>query len=123
MNLLTIYLFRKVHPTVTTVFGTTPVPVFIYSSPLLVLHFPFFILKHLENYTIYRMEPVEIQEIFVYMKQMAFMAGEMIKDGFNKPKNIDSKTSEVDLVTETDKAVEDYLISSILGQYPDMVLT
>ena len=68
------------------------------------------------------MEPVEIQEIFVYMKQMAFMAGEMIKDGFNKPKNIDSKTSEVDLVTETDKAVEDYLISSILGQYPDMVL-
>ena len=42
MNLLTIYLFRKVHPTVTTVFGTTPVPVFIYSSPLLVLHFPFF---------------------------------------------------------------------------------
>ena len=69
------------------------------------------------------MELVEIQEIFVFMKQLAFMCGEMIKDGFNKPKNVDSKTSEVDLVTETDKAVEDYIISSVLSQYPDMVLT
>jgi len=121
MNLLTIFLFRKVHPTVSTVLGTTPVPVFIQAHSL-VLHFLFF-LEHLKDNRIYRMEPVEIQEIFVYMKQIAFMAGEMVKDGFNKPKNIDSKTSEVDLVTETDKAVEDYIISSILGQYPDMVLT
>ena len=122
MNLLTIYLFRKVHPTVPEVFGTTPVPVFIQAHYWFFIFF-FFFCKQLEDNTIYRMEPVEIQEIFVYMKQMAFMAGEMVKDGFNKPKNIDSKTSEVDLVTETDKAVEDYIISSILGQYPDMVLT
>ena len=94
-----------------------------YSSPFYWFFIFFFFREHLEDNRIYRMEPVEIQEIFVYMKQMAFMAGEMVKDGFNKPKNIDSKTSEVDLVTETDKAVEDYIISSILGQYPDMVLT
>ena len=53
------------------------------------------------------------------MKQTAFICGDMIKEAFHKPKNIDTKSSEADLVTETDKAVEAYIISAIKAQYPD----
>ena len=65
------------------------------------------------------MEPVELAELFVFMKQTAFICGDMIKEAFHKPKNIDTKSSEADLVTETDKAVEDFIISAIKAQYPN----
>ena len=44
------------------------------------------------------MEPVEIAELFVFMKQTAFICGDMIKDAFHKPKNVDTKTTAADLV-------------------------
>ena len=47
-NLLSIYLFRKVHPTVSTVFGTTPVPVFI-QAHFIGSSFSFFFREHLKT--------------------------------------------------------------------------
>ena len=66
----------------------------------------------------YRMDQVELAELFVFMKQTAFICGEMVKEAFHKPKTVDIKTNEADLVTETDKAVEDYIIQAILNNYP-----
>ena len=50
------------------------------------------------NLSSFRMEPVELAELFVFMKQTAFICGDMIKEAFHKPKNIDTKSSEADLV-------------------------
>jgi len=65
------------------------------------------------------MESVEIAELFVFMKQMAFISGDMIKEAYDKPKNVDTKSSAADLVTETDRAVEDYIIGAIKEAYPN----
>ena len=44
------------------------------------------------------MKSVEIAELFVFMKQMAFISGDMIKEAYDKPKNVDTKSSAADLV-------------------------
>ena len=43
----------------------------------------------------------------------------MIKDAFEKSKEIKSKACSTDLVTETDQKVEDFIKKSINEQYPD----
>lgn len=42
----------------------------------------------------------------------------MIREAVNKEHNIDTKVSAVDLVTETDQAVEKLIFSRLLGLYP-----
>lgn len=46
-------------------------------------------------------------------------AGDKIKAAFHLPKNISSKSTDVDVVTETDKECEKLIISAISSKYPD----
>ncbi|XP_065065214.1 inositol monophosphatase 1-like [Rhopilema esculentum] len=50
---------------------------------------------------------------------IAQQAGAMIKDAFEKSKEIKTKACSTDLVTETDQKVEDFIKKSINEQYPD----
>jgi len=50
---------------------------------------------------------------------MAKEVGIEINNAYIKPKNVLSKQSDVDLVTETDKNVENYIIKSIKDTFPD----
>ncbi|KAK9880709.1 hypothetical protein WA026_013035 [Henosepilachna vigintioctopunctata] len=47
-------------------------------------------------------------------------AGKVIKnEQYNKTKAVDRKSCDIDLVTETDKAIEDLLIKTLSKEYPD----
>ncbi|XP_042220415.1 inositol monophosphatase 1-like isoform X1 [Homarus americanus] len=46
-------------------------------------------------------------------------AGELVRDAIKKKKNVETKSSVVDLVTESDKAVEKLLITGLSGVFPD----
>ena len=43
----------------------------------------------------------------------------MIKDAFKKKKNVMLKASPIDLVTETDEAVEKFLFSELRKVFPE----
>ncbi|CAG0887440.1 unnamed protein product [Darwinula stevensoni] len=49
---------------------------------------------------------------------MAKKAGAMIKDAFRRPKTVDTKTCDIDFVTDTDRAVEKMLLSEISARFP-----
>ena len=49
---------------------------------------------------------------------MAHQAGEILRGGFGKQHEVDHK-GRIDLVTEMDRAAEDYLIGQIRARYPD----
>ena len=40
-------------------------------------------------------------------------AGETVRDAIEREKNVDEKTSSVDLVTETDRAVEKLIVEGL----------
>lgn len=44
---------------------------------------------------------------------------QVVCEAINKKKNIEMKSSAVDLVTESDKAVEKLLISGLSSAFPD----
>jgi inositol-phosphate phosphatase/L-galactose 1-phosphate phosphatase len=60
---------------------------------------------------------LDIDELFDFAVEIAKKAGQKIKTAFHEPKNIDYK-GQIDLVTETDKAVEEMLVNSIRTKYP-----
>ena len=64
------------------------------------------------------MTSFEFQTEFDFALKMAKQAGSMIHEAFYKAKNIEEKLSIADLVTETDKNVEDYIIKSISENFP-----
>jgi len=59
-------------------------------------------------------------EYFRFALEIVKKAGLLVKDAFAQPSsNVTTKSSATDLVTETDKAVEDLLIKSISNKFPD----
>jgi len=59
------------------------------------------------------------QPEFDFCLEIARNAGSQIKDAFYKAKNVVNKSSVVDLVTETDQNVENFLIKSINNRFPE----
>ncbi|KAJ8041960.1 Inositol monophosphatase 1 [Holothuria leucospilota] len=60
-------------------------------------------------------------DVHEYMKTaegLARVAGDLVRDAYKKDKAVESKSCAVDLVTETDKKVEEMLISSLHKKYP-----
>jgi myo-inositol-1(or 4)-monophosphatase len=51
--------------------------------------------------------------------RIALSAGELIREGLNRPRVLDTKSSGTDLVTEMDKAAEELIVSMIHAERPD----
>jgi len=51
--------------------------------------------------------------------EAAHVAGQLLLEGFEKEKTIDRKSSEVDWVTEYDRASEDLIVKRLIGANPD----
>lgn len=61
----------------------------------------------------------EFKEIKAFAVKMAAAVGEIQMDSFRSPRlQIDTKTSQYDVVTEVDKACEAYLVKEISSHYP-----
>ncbi|XP_020615086.1 inositol monophosphatase 1-like [Orbicella faveolata] len=60
----------------------------------------------------------EIQEYFDAAVNVAKQAGQVVLEAFHKEKAIDTKTCGTDLVTETDKYVEELIIGTLLEKFP-----
>ncbi|OXB58597.1 hypothetical protein ASZ78_013442 [Callipepla squamata] len=58
------------------------------------------------------------QECMDYAVTLARKAGEIIRGALKEEKSIMIKSSPVDLVTETDQKVENFIISLIKEKYP-----
>ncbi|KAI6234408.1 Inositol-1-monophosphatase [Aphelenchoides fujianensis] len=59
-------------------------------------------------------------EYFRYALDLAKRAGRLVKDAFAQPaSHVETKASATDLVTETDKAVEELLIKNLQQKWPD----
>ncbi|KAI6178741.1 Inositol-1-monophosphatase [Aphelenchoides besseyi] len=59
-------------------------------------------------------------EFFRYALELTKRAGRLVKDAFAQPvSNVETKASPTDLVTDTDKAVEDLLIQNLQKKFPD----
>jgi len=58
------------------------------------------------------------KDILVFAVELAREAGKIIRDGFSAPKHISFKGS-VDLVTETDQAVENLVMGRIKERFPE----
>ncbi|KAK8730713.1 hypothetical protein OTU49_007883 [Cherax quadricarinatus] len=65
------------------------------------------------------MANVEPQECLSVALKLVKQAGDLVRDAIKKKKNIEMKSSAVDLVTETDKAVEKLLITGLSSAFPD----
>lgn len=61
----------------------------------------------------------EIDEMFEFTLKLARQCGVLIKTAYDLPKEIVTKSSEVDLVTETDELVERTIIDAITKRYAD----
>ncbi|GAU95396.1 hypothetical protein RvY_07020 [Ramazzottius varieornatus] len=61
----------------------------------------------------------DIQAFALFAEFVAKEAGETIRRAIVMEKSFDLKSSVVDLVTETDKAVETFIINSLKERYPD----
>ncbi|KAK4325568.1 hypothetical protein Pmani_003855 [Petrolisthes manimaculis] len=59
------------------------------------------------------------QEWFTVALNLVKEAGKVVRAAINKKKNIEIKSSAVDLVTESDKAVEKMLITGLSETFPD----
>jgi len=62
---------------------------------------------------------MEVNRYFETALKLVNEAGELIREAIQKKKNVAEKNSIFDLVTETDKAVEDLLIKGLSSAYPD----
>jgi myo-inositol-1(or 4)-monophosphatase len=63
--------------------------------------------------------PIETLETIT---AIAREAGSMARDAFNNPRETNTKSSGVDLVTDTDKRVEAYIVENLTGHFPDFSL-
>jgi len=61
---------------------------------------------------------VDIDEAFAFARKLALENGEIVKNAFHKPKNVDTKSNPSDLVTETDRLVEKNILEAIRAKYP-----
>ncbi|XP_071528090.1 inositol monophosphatase 2 isoform X3 [Panulirus ornatus] len=65
------------------------------------------------------MASINKQECFSVALKLVKEAGNLVRDAIKKKKRIETKSSAVDLVTESDKAVEKLLISGLSSAFPD----
>jgi len=65
------------------------------------------------------MKTEEIDECFEFARELAQENGEIVKNAFFKPKNVDTKSNPSDLVTETDRLVEKNILEKIKAKYPN----
>ena len=65
------------------------------------------------------MNEAEIDEMFEFTRDLARECGEVVKTAFFLPKEVVTKSSAVDLVTETDQKVEKTIIEAINKKYPN----
>ena len=56
---------------------------------------------------------MELEKYFEVAQKLVDQAGEVIREAIEQKKNVMEKNSMFDLVTETDKAVEDLLINGL----------
>lgn len=61
----------------------------------------------------------EVDQMFEFARDLARKCGEMVKTAFDLPKNIETKSSPSDFVTETDQNVEKTIIQAIQTRFPD----
>ncbi|GBM47239.1 Inositol monophosphatase 1 [Araneus ventricosus] len=61
----------------------------------------------------------EIDEYYNVAVKLAQTAGEVIRKAIDEKKNVETKASAVDLVTETDKKVEELLRAGFSSHFPD----
>lgn len=64
------------------------------------------------------MSAAQLQEYFNFAVDLAIEAGERILNDFHSPKEIEYKAA-IDLVTKSDKAVEELVMGKIKEKYPD----
>ncbi|KAM5222016.1 inositol monophosphatase 2 [Ctenodactylus gundi] len=57
-------------------------------------------------------------ECFEAAKQLARRAGEIVRTALTEDKHISTKTSAADLVTDTDRLVEDLIVSELRARFP-----
>ena len=60
----------------------------------------------------------ELEEYYLAAVSVARAAGKVALEGFTRDKVVATKTTQADLVTETDKRVEDLIRSSLQQQFP-----
>jgi hypothetical protein len=59
-----------------------------------------------------------LKEFVEFAEKLAVEAGVWIKEALDQPKNVSSKSSSIDVVTETDRKCEDYIIAEIKKKFP-----
>eukprot|EP01071_Lankesteria_metandrocarpae_P006126 Lankesteria_metandrocarpae@DN4249_c0_g1_i2.p1 len=62
---------------------------------------------------------LEMEVDIGFIKEIAYEAGETIKDAISKEKKVSVKYSDADLVTETDISVEAHLRTRIASKFPN----
>ena len=65
------------------------------------------------------MSAVDLQEVHDFLIEVAYKAGEMITSATPNAAEAGQKKNSVDLVTDTDKAVEEMVSSTLREKYPD----
>ncbi|XP_064110661.1 inositol monophosphatase 1-like isoform X1 [Macrobrachium nipponense] len=65
------------------------------------------------------MAEFDVQECYKVAMELVKTAGKLVREAINKKKNIEIKSCAIDLVTESDKAVEKLLISGLSSSFPD----
>ncbi|XP_063614984.1 inositol monophosphatase 1-like isoform X4 [Penaeus indicus] len=65
------------------------------------------------------MSEIDAKKCFDVALDLVKQAGKVVREAIKKKKNIETKSSAVDLVTESDKAVEKMLISGLSEAFPD----
>jgi len=65
------------------------------------------------------MATVDINECFDIAKKFVKDAGQLVREAHKEKKDVEIKTNPGDVVTKTDKAVEDLLISGLTSSFPD----
>ncbi|GFT95429.1 inositol monophosphatase 2, partial [Nephila pilipes] len=63
--------------------------------------------------------PVNIDDCYNLAVKLAQEAGKVIRQAIDREKNVEIKTTNMDLVTETDKKVEELLHNGFISQFPD----
>ena len=65
------------------------------------------------------MSGLNLQEVHDFLIEVAHKAGQMITNAKPSSANAGSKKNSVDLVTETDQAVEKMVSTTLREKYPD----
>ncbi|XP_024944906.1 inositol monophosphatase 2 [Cephus cinctus] len=61
----------------------------------------------------------EIDRYFQFAKELTLEAGKIMSSAYGRKKNVETKSSEWDLVTEYDRRVEDMLIRRLRQEFPE----